>query len=339
MIAALETARGKIPGARMLWLGTWPAGGAHAFEKMLTEGGADYRQIHAVGPDDNPFSIRSWCKANPGLDKLPDLLAVIRREAERAKTDGEKLASFRALRLNQGVADITERCLIEPGTWERLERLDVPQLGRYYLGVDLAPALQCRRSLPTGLLRAPWKPWACFPRIRTCLLTRGQNDGVGELYTRALDRGELYQAGDQIADVGQLMTLAWDRWGAPSRVVCDTWRERELRQALAGMDFTGASIKTRRQGWKDGAEDVRRFRNAALDNQIAPAPSILLRSALAEARTVMDTAGNEKITKHGAGRRRNARDDMAVAAVLAVGAGRRAAEKTGREGGAGALVV
>ena len=63
----------------MLWLGTRPASGAHPFEKMLLPGGADYRQVHAADADDNPFSIKSWRKANPGLDQMPDLLAVIKQ--------------------------------------------------------------------------------------------------------------------------------------------------------------------------------------------------------------------------------------------------------------------
>ena len=96
MIAALETSRGKIEGSRMLWLGTRAASRSHPFERMLLPGGADYRQVHAADPADNPFSIRSWRKANPGLDHLPDLLAAIRKESARAAKDGEKLASFRA---------------------------------------------------------------------------------------------------------------------------------------------------------------------------------------------------------------------------------------------------
>ena len=79
MISALETSRGKIPNSRMLWLGTRAASGAHPFERMLLPGGADYRQVHAADPEDNPFSIKSWRKANPGLDHMPDLLAAIKK--------------------------------------------------------------------------------------------------------------------------------------------------------------------------------------------------------------------------------------------------------------------
>ena len=39
MLAALDTSRGKIPGCRMLWIGTRPASEDHPFEKMLAGGG------------------------------------------------------------------------------------------------------------------------------------------------------------------------------------------------------------------------------------------------------------------------------------------------------------
>ena len=41
----------------------------------------------------------------------------------------------------------------------------------------------------------------------------------------------------------------------------------------------------------------------------------------------MDAAGNTKITKSGAGRRRSARDDAICAAVIAVAVGRRIANR------------
>ena len=90
----------------MLWLGTRASVTTHPFEKMLA--GADYVQSHFATSEDNPFSVKSWRKANPGLDAIPDLLAAIRKEAGRARKDADKLAQFRALRLNQGVRNCHE---------------------------------------------------------------------------------------------------------------------------------------------------------------------------------------------------------------------------------------
>ena len=77
-------------------------------------------------------------------------------------------------------------------------------------------------------------------------------------------------------------------------------------------------------GFVDGAADVRAFRRAFAEAKVTPAPSLLLRSAMAEARTISDPAGNAKLSKGTqGGRRLRARDDAAAAAVLAVAAGTR----------------
>ena len=68
-------------------------------------------------------------------------------------------------------------------------------------------------------------------------------------------------------------------------------------------------------GYRDGAEDVRAFRRAAMDGHVTPVKSLLLRSSmaeartrasrvLAEARTVSDPSGNAKLAKGGEGGRR-----------------------------------
>jgi len=75
-------------------------------------------------------------------------------------------------------------------------------------------------------------------------------------------------------------------------------------------------------GYADGGADVRAFRRACADGRVTPASSLLLRSAMAEARTISDPAGNAKLSKGSqGGRRLRARDDAAAAAVLAVSAG------------------
>ena len=65
----------------------------------------------------------------------------------------------------------------------------------------------------------------------------------------------------------------------------------------------------------------------ALDGHLFPFPSLILRSAVAEARTIMDAAGNTKLVKAGSGRRRSARDDAVAAAIIAVAVARRAANR------------
>ena len=74
------------------------------------------------------------------------------------------------------------------------------------------------------------------------------------------------------------------RWGKPVAIVCDRWRDAELRQELDHAHFpSGAALVSRGQGFKDGGEDVRDFRKAVLDGHVRAPVSLLLRSALSEA--------------------------------------------------------
>ena len=67
---------------------------------------------------------------------------------------------------------------------------------------------------------------------------------------------------------------------------------------------------------------------------MSQSPSLLLRSAMAEARTMSDQAGNSKICKgSGGGRRMRAKDDAAAAAILAVSAGIRSGLQAGPRAG------
>ena len=92
-------------------------------------------------------------------------------------------------------------------------------------------------------------------------------------------------------------------------------------------------LELRGMGFKDGGEDVRNFRQACLQGRVTPVPSLLLRSAMSEARTVSDPAGNAKLSKGTqGGRRLRARDDAAAAAILAVAAGTRQASRPQHRG-------
>ena len=72
MLSALRTGLGKVPGSRMIALGTRPAFPDHWFCKMLDSPGADdYSQEHRALKDDPPFRLQTWRKANPSLSIFP----------------------------------------------------------------------------------------------------------------------------------------------------------------------------------------------------------------------------------------------------------------------------
>ena len=324
MLAALRTSRGKIPGSRALWLGTRPAVGEHPFQRALDGVGVGFALSYQAPADANPFIKRTWRRANPSLPHMPDLEAVIRLEAADARRDPAALASFRALRLNQGISDVVSSVLIDAGQWRAAMGLPAAgqRSGEYVLGVDLGQSAAMSAAsafFRTGELEA----CAVFPELPS-LDERGLGDGVGRLYCDMAARGELIQAGRRVSEIGELLREALRRWGRPVAVVCDRWREAELRQSLEAVGFPMSELVVRGQGFRDGGADVREFRAAVLGREVRPESSLLLASAMSEARSVSDPAGNHKLAKSSqGGRRRQARDDAAAAAILAVSTGRR----------------
>ena len=316
-LAALRTGLGKIPDSRLIALGTRPADSGHWFARMLA---GERSLTFAARPDDPPFQRRTWKRANPSLDLMPDLEARLREEAKVASRDPVALASFEALRLNMGTSDVVEAHLLQSGVWKAAEG-NAAMVGDYVLGLDLGSteAMSAAAGFwpETGSLRAV----ACFgsePGPKE----RGLRDGVGAAYQTMESRGELVLSPGRISDVKTLLGEVWERWGKPKAIVTDRWRGAELRKALAQLDWPVVALVERGMGYRDGSEDVRGFRAAFLRDLVTPERSLLLSSAMANARTISDVAGNAKLAKSAqGGRHSRSRDDSAAAAILAVSLG------------------
>lgn len=318
-LAALRTSMGKHPGgSRLIALGTRPPeGDGHWFDRMLQEPGS---MTFAARPDDPPFQRRTWKRANPSLDAFPWLEDRLREESKVARRDPVALASFEALRLNKGCADVVEQHLLQPGVWKAAEG-KAAAVGPYILGLDLGSteAMSAAAGFwpETGRLSGV----ACFgddpdPKAR------GLRDGVGNLYHKMHGRGELVLSPGRVSDLRALLDEVWDRWGKPKAIVCDRWRDAELRKVLAAAGWPRVALVTRGMGYKDGGADVRDFLAAFLRGLVTPERSLLLSAAMAAARVISDPAGNRKLSKRSdGGRRARSRDDAAAAAILAVALG------------------
>ncbi len=319
MYAAIATSRGKLPDSKLIALGTQSNDLDHWFQKLLN-GGADYSQLHAAPDECDPFDEANWHLANPSLKHFPDLHKEIRKEAEKAKRDPALLAQFRALRLNMGVSDVVLLHLLDAGVWQAAEG-DMERAGRCIWGVDLGDgvaqsAVSC--IWESGRLES----LAAFPS-EPDLEKRSLKDGVGSgedsLYMRMYDRGELLLTPGHVVRVKALLNEAFTRFGQPSLIVGDRWKDKDLIQSLKESNLEVCPIIFRGQGYRDGAEDVRRFKQGLLDGRVCPQKSLLLRSGMSEAMVVADPAGNQKLAKATeGGRRKNARDDAVAAAILAV---------------------
>ena len=165
------------------------------------------------------------------------------------------------------------------------------------------------------------------------LSERALVDGVAGVYEQMATAGELVQLGGRVVPVGEFLAVAVRRFGLPQAIAADRWRAGELEDGVREARLRLPSPTWRGQGWRDGAQDVRLFRGAVLEDRVAAPVSLAMRSAFAEAKTVSDASANEKLAKAGEGtHRRRGRDDLAAAIVLAVAEGCRRSAKPASSG-------
>ena len=324
MYAALRTSLGKISGSQLLAIGTRPIDPGHWFNKLLQGGRRTLGVVYSADADGDPFDEAQWHAANPSLRYFPELLEAYRDEADEAQRDPALMQQFKALRLNLGVSDHEVSVLLDPGTWEAAETDIEPAAdGPSVWGVDLSggaamAAVACYWP-QTGRVAA----MAAFPRLPS-IDDRELADGVADsgLYRALVAGGELVILGDRVVPAHDLVQEAMTRWGRPRRICADHHQERELRQALDRAQFPAAALITVGMGWLGGPPRIRDLRRAVLGGLVHPPRSLLMRSALAEARTQVDSMSAEKLAKGAAGgRRATARDDVAAALLLAVSEG------------------
>ena len=320
MSSALLTGLGKRP-CRIFAIGTRPPTEHHPFARWLRS--ADFAAVYAADDDCDPLDWRSFLAANPSWRAFPQLRTQIKSEIELAKRDPAMLAPLRALRLNLGTEDTSAAVLLSAESWRACEDGVSERTGPSCWGIDLGSG---------NAMSAIASYWPASKRLETVaafpsepsLHQRATEDGVAGLYERMHERGELLTLGQRVTDIGSLLTVGLERFGRPAVIACDRWREKELRDALDAIGFPQAAVVVRGQGFLDGSQDLREFKVAALDGRIRTPVSLLMRSAMAEARTVSDASGNEKLSKSTeGGRRMRAKDDAVAASILAVAVGSR----------------
>ena len=327
MFAALTTSLGKQPDSLLLALGTRAAEPGHPFSRLLDK--CDYKSVYAASPKADFRHYKTWLQANPSLPIMPDLEAAIRGECLDAQKDPNLRPSFDALRLNTGVSDVRQANVLSPDVWQGIES-DKPRQGRPVYGVDLGG------EAASSAIAAYWAESGRLECVaafagKPSLAERARRDGVGDLYALAAARGELLTLGEHVVDWAALLNIALDRFGRPSALAADRYRQGDLLEALKASNIPITALELRGGGYVDGAEDLRLFRRAALDGRCYPLKNLYLTSCFAGARAIQNSEGIQKLAKGGeAGRRVKVRDDGAAASLLAVGLGERRRGLLGR---------
>ena len=196
-----------------------------------------------------------------------------------------------------------------------------PRDGGVVIGIDLGGSASMTAAAfywpETGRLEC----LGTFP-AHPSLLDRGQMDGVGSRYVEMQDRGELTVLGEKTVPVALWLSevIKHVQGGQIAAITMDRYKQSELGEALDKAGIR-APLVWRGQGFRDGGEDCERFRRATFDGKVKCKPSLLLRSAFADAVCLRDPANNLKLAKA----RSTGRIDAAAASVLAVAEGARIA--------------
>lgn len=332
---AILSGLGKRDG-RALIISTSAPDDTNTFSRWLDEPPpGTYVQEHRPAAGLPADDLESLLVANPGavegIGSTPDwLVAQARRAIARG---GSALSSFRNLNRNERVASDDRAMLVTVDEWLAAEVAPAalpPREGKVILGVDLGGS----RSMSAAALYWPetgrLEAIGAFPS-KPGLADRGAADGVAGRYVEMSDRGELAAMGDTTVPVGRFLADVASRLDGqtPAAIVGDRFRHAEFLEALRAAGLDRVPFVWRGMGWRDGSEDVERFRRALFEGLVKTSPSLLLRSAFADAVTIVDPAGNHKLAKA----RSLGRIDAAAATVLAVSEGARQTARPDPRGG------
>lgn len=335
--AALLSGLGKR-GGRALIISTSAPDESHPFSKWLDEEQEGvYRQEHRPIPGLPADDLKSLLVANPGAEfgigaSAEWLQAQARRAIARG---GSALTTFRLYNRNERISGETRDLLLTVDEWLACETSELPpRQGQCIIGIDLGGSASMTAAAfywpQTGRLECiGWFP------SKPGLLDRGQGDGVGSRYVEMGQRHELFTLGDQTVPVAAWLSEVMRHVEGQSigGLIADRYKQSELGEAIDRAGIR-CPIVWRGFGWKDGGEDIERFKRACFDGKVKAAPSLLLRSAFADAVTLRDPANNLKLAKA----RSTGRIDAAAATVLAVAEGARITGRASRKVRAAAWV-
>ncbi|MDN5872791.1 MAG: terminase large subunit [Sinobacteraceae bacterium] len=319
---ALLSGMGKRNGKALI-ISTSAATDSHPFSVWLDNPGPGiYIQEHRPAPGLPVDDKASLLEANPGAKHgIGSSIDWLQAQARRALArGGSTLTSYRLYNRNERVSGENRDVLLTGDEWQNCESADLPpREGEVIVGIDLGGSASMTAVAfywpATGRLEV----LGTFPS-NPSLADRGANDGVSGRYVEMFDRGELSLLGDKTVPIAAWLIEAMKQVEGETvaAIIADRYKQAELGEAI---DRAGIRVPVvwRGTGWKDGGEDCERFRRAAFDGKVWSRPSLMMRSAFADAVVLKDPANNLKLAKA----RSTGRIDAVQASVIAVAEGAR----------------
>lgn len=291
MIMGVRSSGSARPGSRFLAISI--QGDGPFIPELIQRRDMSGTVVHAHIPADPSPPVDdedAWAEGNPGLGTIKSR-QYMRAESARVKVTPVDAPLFRAHDLNCLQTPCAEP-LCEVDTWRACEAEPAdlpPRTGRCVIGLDAGEPESMAVAVawwPSGRVEV----WAGV-REHPTLEARGQSAGVGDLFRRMADRGELrttsslaeFLAGVRGELAGEAVVLA----------AADAHRQREIL-AAAGGGWRWRWLP--HQGGPDWALGIRVAATAAATRRLRIAPSLLMRSALAATALQRDGTGQPSLT-------------------------------------------
>ena len=149
------------------------------------------------------------------------------------------------------------------------------------------------------------------------------------VYRALVENGSLRVAeGLRVPTSAMLHNAALEAFGTPQRILCDRFALGSVKDAVRGV----VPVIDRVTRWSDATFDIGALRKMAMDGPLSCVPSArpLLTASLGAATVKNDDQGSCRLVKRDTNNQ--ARDDVAVALVLAVGSLQRQLNRPARRG-------
>ena len=316
---ALRGSLGKLPGQRLVLIGTRAPAETASWWPSLLDGGSGPGTHVTVQSAPDALAWDSWPAikaANPLALHNPSLRKTILRERNDARRDASQRPAFEAYRLNRQV-DVYRDVLITAEAWKAVEGRAVrPREGRPLVGLDL------------GSERSWSAAWALYQNGRSecfalCpgipdLAERERQDAQPRgLYRKLVADGTLLvDEGKRVSRPQILIDHLVQQGIQPAAIFCDLFLLGSLRDSVAGR----WPVVARRTRWSEASEDIAAFRKLVADGPLSIVPDgrSLARVSLAGASVASDDQGSVRLQKRAHGR---SRDDVAVSGSIGGGGG------------------
>ena len=273
--------------------------------------------LHTAPIEDDPFTLETVMKANPGLGNFLSEKEVM-AQAQDAKRMPARENEFRNLILNQRVE--IENPFCQPEVWNDCggEVLPLEEGAQVYAGLDLSEVQDLTALVMISKMHGKWQVYPTFWLPQEGLTEKASVDRVPyDLWAR---EGYLETTPGRTVSyeyVAQHLRTLFNRYRL--KVAFDRWNMRHLIPWLIKAGFSEQFIKDNfvefGQGYASMSPALRELSQILLDRNLRHGNHPVLRACVMNTVIVKDDAGNKKPSK----RKSTGRIDGLVALAMAVG--------------------